>query len=158
MLAISKLRLSKIFFSSLAKRLLNNWKSGRGDHELYCLNSKIDISPLQQFTLTWIIDFLHCTLSLLALPPAETHTRYHSLLHVFDEMCSNFEYQMVGSKAGRCILLKLNIVMVLNLEKNLRYSSVIVLPLVLTNSIVSLTVQKEALSPTSIVLICEIRL
>lgn len=97
-------------------------------------------------------------LSLLAVPAAETHKRYHSLLHVFDEMCSNFGYHMVGSKAGRRILLKLNVVMVLNLEKRLRYSSVIVLPLVLTNSIVSLTVQKEALSPTSIVLICEIRL
>lgn len=95
-------------------------------------------------------------LSLLTVPGTETHTRYQSLLHVFDEMCSNFEYQMVGSKAGRRILLKLNIVVVLNLEKRLRYSSVIVLPLVLTNSIVSLTVQKEALSPTSIVLICEI--
>lgn len=78
----------------------------------YGLSGKIDMSPLQQFEFAWFISFLPRIFDSLTLQDAEgdSHTS-HLHIHDFDVMCSDFEYYMAGSKAGRCVFLELDVVM-----------------------------------------------
>lgn len=90
---------------------LTNKESCLRDHALYGPGANINTGPLQQFKFSQFGSFLPYLLGF--------HIDHcHLLIYDFDKECSNFEYHMIGSKAGRCVLFELKVMMVLYLKKN----------------------------------------
>ena len=67
--------------------------------------------------------------------PFLSHTGHHLLIHGFDKMCCNFEYDMIGPEASRCVVFESYVVTVLHLNKNEELNIRDMFPMVRTTDI-----------------------